>query len=451
MALRVALKLLYLFWVLKVVASSIVLDFPNQEPVSLTLENDVQIKDINSFCVKYYWTATSNKHGRFMFASENDSRGLGLKMYMNRGLAFFNKNGLNLLCKIPEKCLRPYTWNHLCFSFAGDLGYQIACEGQIWSLDRTNLVQTEDNTLKRLSFDWSGHLAEFNIWSKTLSIEEMVEITSSCNNPLQDQEDLLPWSKVTKSKIDGFFHEENLCSQSENKTSLVQQFQPIKMGIKLCSLMGGKAITPEPSDPMFQDWPSKVCGPDKRLAAPFQQIENGSWIDVHNGNVVDLTSLWKPSQPNGVGLQPCTTSSNGSKQLTDDECEFECCHACSWNSNPFLQLRGLCSTSDIDRDYILLPGKEYNDQVVFMGFTTNMIIFSKTWKNWVIVKGSNTSLSEEKMEMVGNCTSKANAIPLGASTWDFLDCSQSWNVKLTMVSIDLDNFICSKNLVIVSG
>ena len=53
--------------------------------------------------------------------------------------------------------------------------------------------QTKDATFE-------GKLSEFNVWSSTLSLEEMKQITNRCGS-VNPKPDILDWSNITESMI----------------------------------------------------------------------------------------------------------------------------------------------------------------------------------------------------------------------------------------------------------
>ena len=187
---------------------------------------------------------------------------------------------------------------------------------------------------------------------------------------------------------------------------------------------------------------SQSCG-DQLLITPIgRQIDN-TWMDLSNNETVSLnTDMWDVGQPNGEELQECALFNVITGKFFDDSCTVKYCFLCSWRYKPKFTLKGLCSDSKVDYQYVLLPQKTYDEHVIFSGYQRNYMIFNKELGSWLII-GDKFVPSDGVMPKIisGKFSPDAftNQLPVGKQIWQLTEqgCNETLPLKLTHVSLKL--------------
>ena len=185
---------------------------------------------------------------------------------------------------------------------------------------------------------------------------------------------------------------------------------------------------------------SSACGLE--LLAPLKQNSEGSWIDLNSNEIVDLNGMWFTGQPNGKDIQNCATFFASTGRFIDETCTYKSCSVCAWKNEPAFTLRGLKSCRCIDWYYVLLPDVTYNNNVFFLGFGRNNIIFSQELNSWLIVEDRMGDLfqpgiiEKKPTKIVGifEPETYSNQMPIGMHIWNVTNCGGIIPLKLTPVS-----------------
>ena len=158
-----------------------------------------------------------------------------------------------------------------------------------------------------------------------------------------------------------------------------------------------------------------------------------------------MDHLWYPGQPDGEGFENCAKFDTKTGLYIDAVCsDNKECFVCNWKTEPIFKLRGLCSGSRIDTDYVLIPYLTYNEQIFFFGFGNNNILFSHKLNSWLMVEnkledlfdGSRQIVNEpEKIVGIFKPNIKSNQLPVGLHLWNITDCEGPVLLKLTSVSV----------------
>ena len=190
---------------------------------------------------------------------------------------------------------------------------------------------------------------------------------------------------------------------------------------------------------------SQSCG-DQLLITPIgRQIDN-TWMDLSNNETVSLNAdMWDVGQPNGEELQECALFNVITGKFFDDSCTVKYCFLCSWRYKPKFTLKGLCSDSEVDHQYVLLPERTYDEQFIFSGYERNYIIFNKELGSWLIIGDEFVPSDGVMPEIVlGNFSPDAfsNQLPVGKKNWQLTEqgCNGTLPLKLTHVSKTLYYF-----------
>ena len=276
------------------------------------------------------------------------------------------------------------------------------------------------------------------MWKKPLSLETLVSITSSCQDPKPDP-DLLDWTQV---EIQGVTEEWDFCN---SKTNGIEQLVPFHLNmdnaLHVCQNLGSIMSFSNGSD--FKNLTEKYC--NNILILPIKKI-NGIWMNVETKQTINMTDQWGPYQPNGLHLQECTYFDTILGKFYDIQCSFKKCFTCLWTDTPKFTLRGLCELSTLDHQYILDPSLSYSENVVFVGYKKNHILFSKYHNHWVIIEDE--TLPEDgqvPQKIIGKAHIHldAHGFALGTKSWEIFeeDCYDEIPLKLTTCD-PMDQFTC---------
>ena len=137
------------------------------------------------------------------------------------------------------------------------------------------------------------------------------------------------------------------------------------------------------------------------------------------------------------GLEPtyCFSIFKGNKE----------CFVCSWKTEPTFRLRGLCSRTKVDKEYVLLPEYTYDEHAFFFGYGENNMLFSQKLKSWLIVEDKSFHLFNEFKVQIKEATeivgifkpdTIGNQLPIGLHSWNMTDCGGLTLLKLTAVSLN---------------
>ena len=240
----------------------------------LSLTENLEINIPLTFCLRFNLQDIISARCMFtgMFDNKDDKLALTLKFPQNLGNV--KLNGKKFYFKIPkENGIRPFYWHHICISLNKE-SYWVVVNGQQWS-NGTHKMKTSQNLYINKFFmgskdkhfglgvyNFKGELSELNIWSTTLSTNNLIDITKRCSHP-KPAPDILQWLTITNTMITGDkSHQQKirqLCSQGKTKTSyhkLIPHFQNLDGAMKTCKVLHGQLVSPKTLDE-FKSWNSK--------------------------------------------------------------------------------------------------------------------------------------------------------------------------------------------------
>ena len=124
---------------------------------------------------------------------------------------------------------------------------------------------------------------------------------------------------------------------------------------------------------------------------------------------------------------------------------YKSCFVCSWRYQPLFTLRGLCSKSQIDTQFVLRPQLDYDKNIFFYGVGKNSIVFYKEKQTWLIVEDKDHELIEPKNTLtrrknilgtllLDNSEKHNMDTPVGTQKWNLTECDSLLPLKLTSVS-----------------
>ena len=244
----------------------------NENSTFLALGQGIEIKNPLTFCLRF--NIKSGILGtQYIFSSTEDKLVLILRFSVNLGIVLINR--VSFVFEIPkDNDVLPFHWYHICVSTRED-SFTIVLDGQQWYHANHTLGSFEKTTLKRLDLgstneywiypegiNFRGLLSELNVWSKALSISQMVKITRNCGKE-DPTPDLLKWSELPSLMIRGSKYDlniENICPHS-NATSLIYKIMPDlhdqDNAIHVCKILKGELVSPNSLNEL-QTWDGKL-------------------------------------------------------------------------------------------------------------------------------------------------------------------------------------------------
>ena len=181
------------------------------------------------------------------------------------------------------------------------------------------------------------------------------------------------------------------------------------------------------------------------FVAPMRKSSNGSLINQNNNEIVDMDHLWDSWSPNGGDLKECTgfRVTKEDCKYFDTTCKSKFCVICAWKDTPVFTLRGLCTNTQVDKQFVLLPEKTYGGNAFFFGIGNNNILFNQETSSWLIVKNRAKEIfkpggtSTDTLDIVGTFKpdrDNAHFFPVGAHFWNLTEnCNKVLQLKLTQV------------------
>ena len=264
---------LLLLWCHKSQGTLVVdLNESSNENTFLALDQGIEINNPLSFCLRF--NIKSPLETNYIFSSKDNKLGLTLRFSVRLGIVHLNSDAL--MFEIPkDNSVSPFHWHHICVSSSEDF-HTIVLDGQQWFCANHTQRTFEKTIVKRLDLgstnghsDYSdgikliGLLSELNVWSKSLSAIQMVEITRNCGkvDPLPN---ILNWSDLLRSMIEGSKYNEtieNTCQQ-RNSTLLTYKIMPEihdhDNAMHICKILNGELAFPNSIDE-FQTWNGKLA------------------------------------------------------------------------------------------------------------------------------------------------------------------------------------------------
>ena len=180
--------------------------------------------------------------------------------------------------------------------------------------------------------------------------------------------------------------------------------------------------------------------------APMRKSFNGSWINQNNDRIVDMKYLWDHREPNGRDLEECTGFIENTCKYYDATCTGKTCFICSWKDAPLFNLRGLCTNTQVDTQFVLLPEKTFGGNIFFFGMEKSNIIFNQESSSWQIVKNKAKEILKpggiptDSLDVIGTFEPDQDGdhyLPVGTHFWNLTDCNKGLQLKLTKVRKDI--------------
>ena len=460
------MKAVQLFCIIIVVTRGIIIQTNHKEDeeklsnplVTLFFNKSVNINQ-GTVCLKFYLLGNLGKYILLSTTSGRTSFSIYFVMEDNYGFIYFPKK--SFLFVMPN--IWPFEWFHFCFAYNND-GYHIITNGKIWDSRHipTKHDDLEDYFIERFTISslnngeylFPGRFSGLNIWNHTLTIDDLMIITTSCSELLK-QPNILKWSMVNKNQfaitnnnLCQFVNpKEDMCS-SENigMFKLYLTLANYEDATNICKFMNAELYFPKDKDDLTKirnessgSYYYKHCN---HVWLPINQNDDEEWVDTSSKQVLASTDLpWRSGEPNGGGRQRCVFTTP-SFTFVDLFCSSSACPICKWNKNPVFFLKGLCSHSKIEYRYVLKINELYQGNLAFHGFSNNYyILYDVSRQAYILTRSidfndQETLIHDNKIIAMSLSSKTNNAKAIGLQTWKINEeiCDQQTiQLKLTYV------------------
>ena len=157
-----------------------------------------------------------------------------------------------------------------------------------------------------------------------------------------------------------------------------------------------------------------------------------------------MDHMWNSRSPSGGNLFNCTGFHANDCKYYATTCKSKRCFICAWKNTPVFTLRGLCTNTQVDQQFVLLPEKTYGGNVFFFGIEKNNIIYNEETSSWLIVKDTIEEIFKpggiptDSLDVVGTFqpdqSNNAHHLPVGTNLWNLTEnCNKVLQLKLTQV------------------
>ena len=309
-----------------------------------------------------------------------------------------------------------------------------------------------------LWYNGRGRISDIQVHSKLLSSDEMIHITSNNNPNCIVEGDYLAWSDmewdITGEVIEGQLEVGDLCESKLSSTVVLHiVFTQWESCMQLCPKMDksrAPSVMNEEELKTLKDVTHKLIFEGKEIKPKAYTLwlpisdfkEEGTFVDYYTGEQTSLILPLTGRQEN------CGTlwMHENPPRLDDWACVVPPTHhikcVCQHPRRIYLKLRGLCTTSNIDRYYS--PGNQkLSGNFIMIGLKKTIIEFDRksyTWNLQVIGIGQKTVASSKAPEI---------SILLGTHLWtieeDHKGCSDlgvSYSKFLKLAGCADDEYTC---------
>ena len=134
-------------------------------------------------------------------------------------------------------------------------------------------------------------------------------------------------------------------------------------------------------------------------------------------------------QPYGENLNMCTGFFAKDWKYFIQTCKDKNCIICAWKDTPVFTLRGLCTDTQVDKQFVLLPEKTFGGNVFFFGIgkANRNRTFNEETGSWLIVNNKAEEIfkpggiSTNSLDVVGTFKfdqSNHHLLPVGTHFWN---------------------------------
>ncbi|CAM6054348.1 unnamed protein product [Sphagnum tenellum] len=298
-------------------------------------------------------------------------------------------------------------WSHMCLAYNKATGLvRIVKDGKAMNINKEDPLMTgveiPSNFLSRTFIGGTspeGQMSDFNIWDRTLSLQELQDWTS-CKSMIKGN--LVNWETA---EFDAFnmttemSTTEALCIPPRPGMIIFPEQRNITEHLAICHKMRG--LVSIIRDNQAGDW----------WTGWWDEPKDGTFSNVNNASDVLKSSDFQPwyyGEPNGDTMENCGVVSIGWNMWNDVTCDVLLCGFCDLERAPDIQIRGLCKESLFNTKYSWTR-TFMNGRHSFRGYTNTLMSWDTNITMWrlQIYDRPNTYATVNMTEY-----------PLGTNTWD---------------------------------
>ena len=369
--------------------NSVLIGLPNTEAAAsgarIVLNKSLKIR---SFCARINFSRVSGN--QLAFFSKSKSNNFSVLFKHNANYGFIALNSIRNYFDILEKPT-PFTFQHFCFSH-NVTNYLVASEGKIWhshKFEQSDIETVDALTyIKDLSFGpthnpndarispFVGIISELNIFSNTFSETDLIAITGSCKKiEIGDKE--FSWSEIYPSDLIRSNGEikvevnnvEDICSVRRTRNlEIIPISSSLEDAIMNCQVLGLDILLPKANQ--FKELNRRAKEDEVMENLVDNSCKKSFWLPLRKSpdlsGWVDPMNMSKEVQPgfevfrDGSERQLCAYYYMNNGESHDIPCSSKSCAACVQKLRLSFSLKGLCSTSTIDQNYVLINRFHHN-------------------------------------------------------------------------------------------
>ena len=402
-----------------------------------------------TICVSVLVTAHQNYPKLFILLGDDGNRWFDVSINPLR--QFFGKRfrymRFNRFGKIDTFPVFPNQWVRSCLSLNTVTGsVQWVARGEL--VDNSTIHEITSNVptdlKEKVKLENFYKLANLEIYSSALTVETMQEYTRGAG--CGDEGDYLSWQemqwKLSDDAVVEHLDAEQPCyDQSWN--FYPAQFPSMELCMHFCQNLGGRVppvttlIQRERLESFFHN---KLASPEVWLPID-DKLNDGEWRDFFDHQKLNYTPPWRNGEPNGGTTENCVRARmrNDVISWSDSTCENYHTGQCVCERAPslFLELRGLCANSAID--------KQYHPWNNFSSFNDMKLV---GLRGFSVVRRNKWNLSKPGSSVMGFSRAAHHTYVLGKHEWSIIGdsgCSsaeEKYTTHLKLTSCKKGNFTC---------
>ena len=390
-----------------------------------------------SYCIQIF----VERYGDTLAFQEPKYFSMFVNVFENKIWLIMWNYGMKYSFSPPEGVIHTHDWTTLCVSI-NETSLHLVANGELLQILERQDKRSENEvefTVSNLSFGaiyagWRmGKVTNFNIWSSTLTADELITYSKICSNqPPKSENRILKWeiliqADFTKAddstvKISPYSTQEQ-CKEPSVVKSL-NAYDNFYAAIERCNILGGTMFLPNDDFGIMRN----LTQSESWVPIVYR---GGRWKNFYKDEpVVNLP--WNEGEPNGFKSEPCVHTTAGGDKLNDNVCfqvKNTVCHFTSYVTK--LRLRGL---ENIEGDFIFVPEESLEFLEFKNMFGSRKIVFLDNIKSWAIINDDNESQQSEIVALLA-ANDPNKDLPLGVKNWRFNSGNKNITKELTLSKV----------------
>ena len=351
---------------------------------------------------------------------------------------------------IDTMAVFPNQWIRSCLSLNTLTGsVQWVARGEL--VDNSTILEIKKNVPRNLTNkiilgrlrttdQMENKVSNLEIYSSSISVEKMQEFTKG--EGCGEEGDYLTWKEWKLLHEDAIDHEEACYDKSLN--FYPAQFPTMALCMHFCEKLGGGRAPPVATTVQWQKLETffRKIQTRHQVWLPLDDNQDeGKWRDYYNRQTINFTPPWTGREPNGGTTENCVRAKMRKDVVSwlDKPCENYQTGACVCERVPFLylELRGLCANSIIDKHYHPWNNFSNSNEILLVGEKQSTIKFDETRKRW--------NLSVEGYTVIGFSNASHHTYSLGKHKWSIIGdsgCTNEVEKELKLTSCKIGKFTC---------